>query len=156
MHLLLSTRSRYGLKMMFELALAYGNGPVSLKDIARKQKLSETYLEQLVAPLRKEGLVNSVRGAQGGYELKKEPNEISVGDIIRILEGSLAASDCVEDGNHECNRADCCATRRVWERITNSIYDVIDNTSLQNMINDYKDLNPKMTTELMNESIKVL
>lgn len=140
--MLLSTRSRYGLKMMFELALAYGNGPISLKDIAKKQKLSETYLEQLVAPLRKDGLVHSIRGAQGGYELSKLPNEISVGDVIRILEGSLAASDCIEDGNHECGRADCCATRRVWERITNSIYEVIDNTTLQDMVNDYNELNP--------------
>lgn len=140
--MLLSTRSRYGLKMMFELALAYGNGPISLKDIAKKQKLSETYLEQLVAPLRKDGLVHSIRGAQGGYELSKLPVEISVGDVIRILEGSLAASDCIEDGNHECGRADCCATRRVWERITNSIYEVIDNTTLQDMVNDYNELNP--------------
>lgn len=140
--MLLSTRSRYGLKMMFELALAYGNGPVSLKDIAKKQRLSETYLEQLVAPLRREGLVQSIRGAQGGYELAREPLAISVGDVIRILEGSLAASDCIEEGNHECGRADCCATRHVWERITNSIYDVIDNTSLQDMVNDYREMNP--------------
>ena len=140
--MLLSTRSRYGLKMMFELALAYGNGPISLKDIAKKQNLSETYLEQLVAPLRKDGLVHSIRGAQGGYELSKLPIEISVGDVIRILEGSLAASDCIEDGNHECGRADCCATRRVWEKITNSIYEVIDNTTLQDMVNDYNELNP--------------
>jgi len=128
--------------MMFELALAYGNGPISLKDIAKKQNLSETYLEQLVAPLRKDGLVHSIRGAQGGYELSKLPIEISVGDVIRILEGSLAASDCIEDGNHECGRADCCATRRVWEKITNSIYEVIDNTTLQDMVNDYNELNP--------------
>ena len=128
--------------MMFELAISYGKGPISLKDIAKRQALSVTYLEQLVAPLRREGLVRSIRGAQGGYELSREPIFISVGKIIRILEGSLAASDCIEEGNHECQKAGCCATRKVWEKITNSIYDVIDNTSLQDMVNDYNEMNP--------------
>ena len=128
--------------MMFELAISYGKGPISLKDIAKRQSLSVTYLEQLVAPLRREGLVHSIRGAQGGYELSREPIYISVGEIIRILEGSLAASDCIEAGNHECQKADCCATRKVWEKITNSIYNVIDNTSLQDMVNDYNEMNP--------------
>ena len=128
--------------MMFELAISYGKGPISLKDIAKRQSLSVTYLEQLVAPLRREGLVHSIRGAQGGYELSREPISISVGEVIRILEGSLAASDCIEEGNHECQKAGCCATRKVWEKITNSIYDVIDNTSLQDMVNDYNEMNP--------------
>lgn len=126
---------------MFELALEYGKGPVSLNDIAKKKSLSETYLEQLIAPLKKEGLVHSIRGAQGGYELSMTPSEISVGAIIKTLEGSMAASDCVVEGNHECGNTDCCATRKVWERITNSIYEVIDNTTLQDMINDYMNLN---------------
>ena len=119
--MILSTKGRYGLKMMFELAKKHGSGTMSLKDIAKKQDLSETYLEQLISHLRKAGLVNSIRGAQGGYELSRAPSEISVGEIIRTLEGPLAPSDCVLDGEPECTRADCCVTRPIWEKIMESI-----------------------------------
>lgn len=139
--MILSTKGRYGLKMMFELAKKHGSGTMSLKDIAKKQELSETYLEQLISHLRKAGLVNSIRGAQGGYELSRAPAEISVGEIIRTLEGPLAPSDCVLDGEPECTRADCCVTRPIWERIMESINSVIDSITLQDMINDYQKLN---------------
>ncbi|HRS21305.1 MAG TPA: Rrf2 family transcriptional regulator, partial [Clostridia bacterium] len=85
--MILSTKGRYGLKIMYELALNYGEGPMSLKEVAQRQQLSETYLEQLIAHLKKAGLVKSIRGAQGGYELIRKPEEISVGEIIRTLEG---------------------------------------------------------------------
>ena len=85
----LSTRGRYGLKAMYQLACHYGEGPISLNSIAEEQDLSENYLEQLVATLRKEGLLNSVRGAQGGYMLAKPPEDITVGNILRTLEGDL-------------------------------------------------------------------
>lgn len=139
--MILSTKGRYGLKMMFELAKKHGSGTMSLKDIAKKQDLSETYLEQLISHLRKAGLVNSIRGAQGGYELSRAPAEISVGEIIRTLEGPLAPSDCVLDGEPECTRADCCVTRPIWEKIMESINSVIDSITLQDMINDYQKLN---------------
>lgn len=136
--MILSTKGRYGLKMMFELAKQYGSGTMSLRDIAKNQQLSETYLEQLISHLKKVGLVNSVRGAQGGYELSKAPIEITVGEIIRTLEGPLAPSDCVLDDEPECGRAGYCVTRPIWEKIMDSINSVIDSITLQDMVNDYK------------------
>lgn len=138
--LILSTKGRYGLKMMYELALKYGSGTMSLKEIAQKQQLSETYLEQLIAHVRKAGLVNSIRGAQGGYELSRKPEEITVGEIIRTLEGPLAPSECVLEDEPECTRAEYCVTRLIWEKIMDSINNVIDSITLQDMLNDYQKL----------------
>lgn len=134
----LSTKGRYGLKAMFDLALNYGEGPVALNSIAERQNISVHYLEQLIALLRKAGLVKSVRGAQGGYMLADKPENITVGDIIRTLEGPIAPSECViEDDDKECSRADYCVTRIIWGKIKNSIDNVIDSITLQNMIDDY-------------------
>ncbi|MBU5426714.1 Rrf2 family transcriptional regulator [Tissierella pigra] len=139
----LSTRGRYGLKSMFQLSLYYGNGPIALKQIADEQNLSENYLEQLFSTLKKEGLINSVRGAQGGYMLSKEPKEITVGQILRVLEGNMAPSDCVMGDEHECSREDRCVTKQVWVRIKDSIDEVIDSITLQDMIDDENKLNGK-------------
>lgn len=149
--MILSTKGRYGLKMMFELAKQYGSGTMSLKDIAKNQGLSETYLEQLISHMRKAGLVNSVRGAQGGYELAKQPIDITVGEIIRTLEGPLAPSDCVLDEEPECERAGYCVTRLVWEKIMESINNVIDSITLQDMINDFTKLKEKSKGANINE-----
>lgn len=135
--MILSTKGRYGLKMMYEFALNYGSGPMSLKEVAQKQQLSDTYLEQLIAPLKKAGLVSSVRGAQGGYELSKAPEEITVGKIIRTLEGPLAPSECVIDDEPDCEKADYCVTRLIWEKIMDSINSVIDSITLRDMVKDY-------------------
>ena len=145
--MILSTKGRYGLKMMYEFALNYGKGPMSLKEVAQKQRLSETYLEQLIAHLRKAGLVTSVRGAQGGYELSRRPEEITVGEIIRELEGPLAPSECVLDDEPECSNADYCVTRLIWEKIMDSINNVIDSITLNDMINDYYKLKQKKEGE---------
>lgn len=135
----LSTKGRYGLKAMFDLAVHDGEGPIPLKSIAERQQISDHYLEQLIAELRKSGLVKSVRGAQGGYMLARKPSGITVGDIIRVLEGPLGPSDCVlENGPVQCNNADHCVTKTVWERIQTSISDVIDSITLQDMLNDHK------------------
>lgn len=135
----LSTKGRYGLKAMFDLAIHDGKGPIPLKNIAERQQVSDHYLEQLIAELRKSGLVKSVRGAQGGYMLAREPSGITVGDIIRVLEGPLGPSDCVlETEPVLCNNAEHCITRTVWEKIQVSISDVIDSITLQDMLNDYK------------------
>jgi len=139
--MILSTRGRYGIKMMLELALNYGKGAMPLKDIANRQSLSDTYLEQLISPLRKKGFVKSTRGAQGGYELAKKPSEIKVGDIIRVLEGSLAPSQCVLEEEPECSKAEYCATKLLYEKITESINNVIDSISLKDMVDDYYRLN---------------
>lgn len=139
--MMLSTKGRYGLKAMFQLSIFFGDGPIPLKSIAEKQNIPDQYLEQIIASLRKEGLVKSVRGAQGGYLLALQPKEITVGDIIRNLEGPLVPSDClIDDDTSTCDRKDCCVTRVVWEKIRDSISAVIDSITLQDMLNDYNGL----------------
>ena len=132
----LSTKGRYGLKAMFELALNQDNGPVSLKFIAKKQKISDQYLEQIFSSLKKSGLVKSVRGAQGGYLLSKNAEDITVGDILVVLEGPVALSDCVLDED-VCENPNMCVTKIVWEKMKKGIEDVIDSITLKDMINDY-------------------
>lgn len=139
----LSTKGRYGLKAMFQLALTQSKGPVPLKQIAEKQDLSENYLEQLFSTLRKDGLLSSVRGAQGGYLLARPPEEITVGNILRSLEGELAPSDCIIDGVNECERETICVTKNVWIKIKDSIDEVVDSITLKDMIEDDKKLKEK-------------
>ena len=137
----LSTKGRYGLKAMFELALHYGEGPIPLKNVAESQGISEHYLEQLIAVLRKNGLVQSVRGSQGGYMLIDAPSEITVGDIIRVLEGDIAPADCVTEDSAACEREMKCVTRLVWMKIRDSINSVIDGITLEDMLDDYSEMN---------------
>lgn len=135
--MILSTKGRYGVRAAFDLALHYGEGPIPLKNISERQNLSDPYLEQLIAILRKDGLVTSVRGAQGGYMLSRHPSEISVGDILRSLEGPMAPAECVlDDYDKECIKSDYCVTRVLWEKIMDSIDKVIDSISLQDMVED--------------------
>ncbi|GBF73867.1 Rrf2 family transcriptional regulator [Paenibacillus sp. 598K] len=126
----ISTKGRYGLTIMMELAMKFGEGPISLKSIAERNQLSEHYLEQLIAPLRNAGLVKSVRGAYGGYILSKEPEQITSGDIIRILEGPISPVDFTEEDDP--------AKRHLWLRIRDSIAEVLDSTTLADMIS-YRD-----------------
>ncbi|RUS48643.1 cysteine metabolism transcriptional regulator CymR [Cohnella sp. AR92] len=126
----ISTKGRYGLTIMMELAAKFGEGPISLKSIAEKNGLSEHYLEQLIAPLRNAGLVKSIRGAYGGYILSKEPEGITAGDVIRILEGPISPVDFTEEDDP--------AKRDLWLRIRDSIANVMDSTTLFDLIN-YKE-----------------
>lgn len=129
---------------MFQLALHYGEGPIPLNNVAQEQKISENYLEQLVATLKKNGFLESVRGAQGGYYLSKSPSEITVGNILRALEGDIAPADCVIDGDDiNCERAEYCVTKLVWEKIRDSIDDVVDSITLQDMIDEHNILMSK-------------
>lgn len=123
----ISTKGRYGLTIMMELAAKFGEGPTSLKSIAERNQLSEHYLEQLVAPLRNAGLVKSIRGAYGGYILSKDPETITSGDIIRILEGPISPVDFTEEDDP--------AKRQLWLRIRDSIAEVLDSTTLSDLIN---------------------
>ncbi|PWU68383.1 cysteine metabolism transcriptional regulator CymR [Gracilibacillus dipsosauri] len=123
----ISTKGRYGLTIMIELAKQNGNGPISLKSIAKENNLSEHYLEQLVAPLRNASLVKSVRGAYGGYVLAKEPDDITAGDIIRILEGPITPVEGIE--NEEP------AKQELWIRIRDAVKEVLDTTTLQDLSN---------------------
>ena len=102
----LSTKGRYGVKAMVELAINYGDSPLSIKTISQRQGISEYYLEQLFTTLRKEKLINSIRGAQGGYILGREPKDIKVSDIMYVLEGPIEIADCIE--GVACNNIDCC------------------------------------------------
>lgn len=129
--MILSTKGRYGLKAVFELSINYGLGPVTLKKISEKYNISENYLEQLFAKLKKSGYIETVRGPQGGYLLAKRPEEITVGMILRTLEGNISASDCT--GSEVCSRESICASRVIFEKIENSINDVIDNITLADM-----------------------
>jgi len=123
----ISTKGRYGLTIMMELATKFGEGPTSLKSIAEKHGLSEHYLEQLVAPLRNAGLVKSIRGAYGGYILSKAPEELTAGDVIRVLEGPISPVDFTEEDDP--------AKRDLWLRIRDSIAEVLDSTTLDYLIN---------------------
>ncbi len=136
----LSTRGRYGLKAMFDLAVHFGDGPISLTCIAERQAISVNYLEQLITPLRKAELVKSVRGAQGGYMLAKAPEEITVGEILTTLEGPLAPTDCVivdDDDDDACDHSHFCVTKVIYEKIYESIQTVVNAITLKHMLDDY-------------------
>ena len=137
----LSTKGRYGLKAMFQLSLNQSNGPIPLKNIASKQNISEQYLEQIFSSLKKSGLVQSVRGAQGGYLLSKEPKDIKVSDIMYVLEGPIEIADCIEGVS--CDNIDCCATRLLWTKIKNSIDEVMEGITLQDIVDDYNKIKEK-------------
>jgi Rrf2 family transcriptional regulator, cysteine metabolism repressor len=126
----ISTKGRYGLTIMMELGRRFGEGPISLKSIAQRHDLSEHYLEQLVAPLRNAELVKSIRGAYGGYILTKRPEEIKAGDIIRVLEGPISPVEFEEEEDP--------AKRHLWLKIKDAISDVLDSTTLQDLIS-FKD-----------------
>ncbi|MBB2481729.1 Rrf2 family transcriptional regulator [Bacillus sp. APMAM] len=126
----ISTKGRYGLTIMIELAKRYGEGPISLKTIAQINDLSEHYLEQLISPLRNAGLVKSIRGAYGGYILADEPSKITAGDIIRVLEGPISPVEGIEEEEP--------VKRSLWIRIRDAVKDVLDNTTIEDLAN-YKD-----------------
>lgn len=129
----LSTRGRYGARAILDLAINYGKGPILLKDIARRQEISEKYLEHLIAPLRAAGLVKSIRGARGGYSLAKPPSEIRLSQVIQVLEGSMSLVDCVDDIDL-CNRARFCVTRDVWRDVGRAINGVLEQMTLEEMV----------------------
>ncbi len=130
-----STRGRYGVQIMLDLALHNAEGPISLKSVAERQKLSENYLEQLVPELRKAGLVKSVRGSQGGYVLAKQPEDINIGDVIRVLEGPIAPVECTnQTGTDCCEKTQFCVTREVWVKVSDSINNVVDSISLADLL----------------------
>jgi Rrf2 family cysteine metabolism transcriptional repressor len=134
----LSTKGRYGVKAMVDLAINYGEQPVSIKSISERQSISEYYLEQLFSSLRKAKLIKSIRGAQGGYVLNRAPEEITIYDVINVLEGPIEVSNCIDDG--ACNNIDCCATRLLWKKIKNSIDSVTSSITLKDIVDDYNEM----------------
>jgi Rrf2 family protein len=134
----LSTRGRYGVRLMFDLALHYGNGPVYLKDIANRQDVSAKYLWQLINPLKSKGLISSTRGAHGGYVLGKAPEDISLKEILQVLEGSLCLVDCV-DSPSLCTRAPSCIARDIWKEASVGMRELLEKTTLANMVSKQKE-----------------
>ena len=143
----LSTKGRYGLRALIDLALYSENEAASIASISARQQISESSLEQLIAKLRKAGLVVSVRGAGGGYRLAKPASEISVGDILRALEGSLDAVHCPgleEEGS--CEGSEFCVTKYVWQRINESINRTVDEIRLDQLIEESRKMKDEAGT----------
>ena len=130
----ISTKGRYALRLMIDLAIHNTGEPISLKDVARRQEISDKYLEQIISILNKAGYVKSIRGAQGGYMLKKDPKDYTVGMILRVTEGSLAPVECVEEGMAECERMNECATVLIWQKINEAVNNVVDNITLEDLV----------------------
>ena len=130
----ISTKGRYALRLMIDLAMNSVGEPVSLKDVAKRQGISEKYLEQIISVLNRAGYVKSIRGAQGGYLLRRAPEEYTVGMILRLTEGSLAPVTCVEDGDFPCERQENCVTVILWKKINDAINSVVDSITLQDLV----------------------
>lgn len=136
--MIISTKGRYGVRAMFVLAKRYGDEALtSIKYIASEQGISEQYLEQLFSKLKTARLIESVRGQKGGYRLNASPEEISVGQILRALEGPLAPSECVVDDSEACEKSDSCTTHNMWKTVYDGINRVVDEMSLADMLSDY-------------------
>ncbi len=133
----LSTRGQYGTRALLELALHQGQGPVLLRDIAQRQQISLQYLEHLISPLIAGGVVRSTRGAKGGVSLARAPEEIKLSEVVRLLEGSVAPVECV-DNPEACNRSELCVTRDIWGELKQAIDDVLDSTTLKDLVERQK------------------
>jgi Rrf2 family protein len=133
----LSTRGRYGVRLMLDLALHHGNGPVLLKDISKRQGISQKYLWNLINPLKTAGLVNSMRGSKGGFLLAKEPSAVSIIDILRVLEGSLCLVDCVENPS-ACERSAACVSRDIWCLASKSFSQALEPVTLSKMAEGHR------------------
>lgn len=134
----ISTKGRYALRLMLDLALNSSGSAIPLKEVAERQEISDKYLEQIVTQLSRAGLVRSVRGAGGGYLLTREPEAYTVGEILRVLEGSLAPVSCAE-GMSCCARADRCVTMEVWQEIQAAVAGVVDHMTLADLVLRYNE-----------------
>lgn len=133
----LSTKGRYGLRAVLDIAVYGREEAVALSGTSEREGISINYLEQLVPKLKKAGILNSIRGAQGGYVLAKPAEEISVGDVLRALEGSLSPVDCGElDGEEGCSAAKSCVTKYVWKKISDSINETVDAITLAELVKE--------------------
>ncbi len=135
----ISTKIRYGARAMVELASHYGEGPIELKEIAKKENISLKYLEQVINPLRAEGLVKAVRGAKGGYSLAKPPSEICLYDVIETLEGPLNLLDCLQD-TKACQKASSCVTREIWKQVSDAMSKIFYSVTLEDMVNRKREM----------------
>jgi Rrf2 family protein len=135
----ISTKIRYGTRAMVELAVRYGEGPIELKEIAKKENISLKYLEQVINPLRADGLVKAVRGAKGGYSLAKPPSEICLYDVIETLEGPLNLLDCLHD-TKACQKVSSCVTREIWKAVSDAMSKIFYSVTLEDMVNRKREM----------------
>ena len=134
----ISTRGRYAVRVMLDLALNNTGGYIKVKDIARRQDISEKYLEQIISILNKAGYVRSVRGAQGGYQLADDASSYTVGMILRLTEGSLSPVACLDDNPNQCERCDTCETLEVWRDLARAINQVVDNVTIEDLAEKHR------------------
>lgn len=133
----LSTKGKYGIKAMVDIAMEYGSNRLSVNLLAAKQGISEAYLEQLIASLKKAGLLDSVRGSAGGYTLSRPPEKISVGEVLRALEGTTALIECVGTEGTDCGNVCSCSARPLWLKLQKRIDDVLNTTTIKDLADDY-------------------
>ena len=138
----LSTRSRYGTRLMLDMAQHYGEGPIQLWEIAKRQDVSVKYLEQIIIPLKRAGYIKSVRGPKGGHILTKPPNRITVGEIVALLEDSTCLVECCEDIKI-CKRIDICPTRLIWKDVSEMIFDRLQSITLAELVERAKAMESK-------------
>lgn len=131
----ISTKGRYALRLMLDLAVNNNNTYIPLKDISKRQGISDKYLEQIITQLSKAGLVKSFRGAQGGYMLSDIPENYTVGDILTVMEGSFAPVHCVECQDSQCDRKSQCVSSEVWAEIKDAVENVVYNITLKDLMN---------------------
>lgn len=134
----ISTKGRYALRLMLDLALNDTGEPVRIKEISERQGISNKYLEQIISSLTKAGFVRSLRGPQGGYRLTKRPDQYTVGMILRLMEGSLAPVACLDDEENLCEREDNCVTLILWKKLDAAIKGVVDTVTLGDMVEWYR------------------
>lgn len=133
----ISTKGRYALRLMLDLAINHTGSYIPLKTVAQRQEISDKYLEQIIHQLSKAGFVQSARGAQGGYRLARAPKDYTIGEILRTVEGSLAPVSCLDCGT-PCDKIDSCITISLYKKIQDAIDGVVDNTTLEDMISEYR------------------
>ena len=136
--MIVSTKGRYALRVMVHFALHGGDGFIPLKEIAESEGISQKYLESIMTTLSKAGFVDAVHGKGGGYRLNRKPEEYTVGSILKLTEGSLAAVSCTTQGPAACSRATCCQTKPMWEKLDAMIDDFFEGITLANLLEDSK------------------
>jgi Rrf2 family protein len=141
----LSTRGRYGTRVLLDLALHDGKEPIPLKDIAQRQQISLLYLEHIIAPLISVGMIRSTRGAHGGVQLARQPEEVKLSEVLGVLEGSIAPVDCINDPE-TCSRSEFCATRDIWIELKKAMDGVLESKTLRDLVEMQK---KKKTTDMI-------
>lgn len=142
----ISTRGRYAIRLMQDLAQNDTDSYVTIKSISERQEISSKYLEQIISALSRAGFVKSVRGSQGGYKLARPAEEYTVGAILRLIEGSLVPVACMDDETNQCPRCDTCVTLDIWKQIDDAVSSVVDNITLADLVKKQRQIEAKATT----------